>query len=152
MNTIKRIAAMACVAIAVVALASLPAHGQVTSTTLTNLSGLPSIINVNTTSNTAAYIDLVQGKGLAASWKFTASAGTSNAVLRFYPTLDGTNYATTTRFQLVANATDTTQVIATTNWSALDLAGYRRLKLGQMYNQNATGIVTNEGVMYSRQN
>lgn len=136
----------------VVGLAALEpqAQGQVTPTDIGSFTNLPSIVNVATTSNQTSVVTLWQGKGLAVQATFTASAGTSNVVYSFYPSADGTNYATAGALTLTCNANDTTKVIGTTNWSAAQLAGWRSLKLGAIYNQNATGIVTNQGVIYSR--
>jgi len=124
--------------------------GQVTPTTLGTVTNLPATVAPASQANTTSYIDLHNNAGLALSWKFNVSSGTSDAVLLVYPSADKTNYDSVP-WQLVRNAAGTTDQIATTNWSADALRGYTSLKIGALTNQNA-GTLTNKGIVFSRPN
>lgn len=126
------------------------AIGQITPTTLGTVTNLPAIVSTASQSNTTSYVDLHNESGLALSWKFNVSSGTSSAVLLLYPSVDKTNYDTTP-WQLIRNAANTTDQVATTNWSAAQLRGYTSLKIGALTNANA-GTLTNKGLVFSRPN
>ena len=137
------------VALALSALA-MPAFGQVTQTALGTVTNLPATVSAASQSSTTSYVDIRNNSGLALSWKFNVSSGTSNAVLLLYPSVDKTNYDSVP-WQLVRNAAGTADQVATTNWSANQLRGYTSLKIGALTNQNA-GTLTNKGVIFSRPN
>ncbi len=126
------------------------AFGQVTAASLGVLTNLPATVAPASQANTTSYIDLHNNSGLALSWKFNVSSGTSNAVLLLYPSVDKTNYDSVP-WVLARNAAGATDQIATTNWSAGDLRGYTSLKIGALTNQNA-GTLTNKGILFSRPN
>jgi len=124
--------------------------GQVTPTTLGVVTNLPATVAPASQANTASYIDLHNNSGLALSWKFNVSSGTSNGVLLFYPSVDKTNYDSVP-WVLARDAAGATDQIATTNWSAGELRGYTSLKIGALTNENA-GTLTNKGILFSRPN
>jgi hypothetical protein len=126
------------------------AFGQITSTTLGTVTNLPATVAAASQANTTSYVDIYNNSGLALSWKFNVSSGTSNAVLLLYPSVDKTNYDSVP-WQLIRNAAATADQVATTNWSAQQLRGYTSLKIGALTNQNA-GTLTNKGVVFSRPN
>jgi hypothetical protein len=126
------------------------AHAQLTSTTLRAVTNTPAIVTAIAGSNTTTFIDINNNSGLAISWQFNVSAGTSNADLLMYPSVDKTNYETTP-WVLERNAAGTTDRIATTNWDANKLRGYTSLKIGAMTNAN-NGTLTNKGLQFSRPN
>jgi hypothetical protein len=129
---------------------TLNARAQLTQTTLLSVTNLPAIVSASGQSNTTSYIDIQNNSGLALSWIFNASAGTSNACLLLYPSIDKTNYDSVP-WVLSRNAAGATGQCATTNWSAAQLRGYTSLKVGGMTNQN-NGTLTNNGVLVSRPN
>lgn len=129
---------------------ALSASAQITSTTLGTVTNLPATVSPATQANTTSYVDLHNNSGLALSWKFNVSAGTSNAVLLLYPSIDKTNYDSVP-WQLIRPAAATTDQVATTNWSADQLRGYTSLKIGALTNENA-GTLTNKGIVFSRPN
>lgn len=126
------------------------AFGQITPTTLGTVTNLPATVAAAAQANTTSYIDLHNNSGLALSWKFNVSSGTSSAVLLVYPSVDKTNYDSVP-WQVVRDAAGTTDQVATTNWSADQLRGYTSLKIGALTNQNA-GTLTNKGILFSRPN
>jgi hypothetical protein len=126
------------------------AFGQITPTTLGTVTNLPATVAGASQANTTSYVDIYNNSGLALSWKFNVSSGTSNAVLLLYPSVDKTNYDSVP-WQLIRNAAATADQVATTNWSAQQLRGYTSLKIGALTNQNA-GTLTNKGVVFSRPN
>jgi hypothetical protein len=127
-----------------------PALAQITPTTLGTVTNLPATVAAESQADTTSYINLQNNSGLALSWKFNVSAGTSNAVLLLYPSVDKTNYDSVP-WQLIRPATDTANQVATTNWSSDQLRGYTSLKIGALTNENA-GTLTNKGVVFSRPN
>jgi hypothetical protein len=127
-----------------------PAFAQLTQTTLGAVTNLPAIVSTGAQSNTTSYVDIKNNTGLALSWRFNVSSGTSNAVLLLYPSVDKTNYDTVP-WQLVRNASGTTDQVATTNWNPMQLRGYTSLKIGALTNANA-GTLTNKGIVFSRPN
>jgi len=127
-----------------------PAFGQITQTTLGTVTNLPATVATGLQSNTTSYVDIHNNSGLALSWKFNLSSGTSNAVLLLYPSVDKTNYDSVP-WQLIRNAAGAADQVATTNWSAAQLRGYTSLKIGALTNQNA-GTLTNKGVIFGRPN
>jgi hypothetical protein len=129
---------------------ALNAAAQVTQTTLGSVTNLPATVASATQANTTSYVDIQNNSGLALSWKFNVSSGTSNAVLLLYPSVDKTNYDSVP-WQLTRSAAGATDQVATTNWSAQQLRGYTSLKVGALTNQNA-GTLTNKGVLFSRPN
>jgi hypothetical protein len=141
-----------CFALAAMGLCSFAftASAQVTQTTLGAVTNLPAIVTATAGSNTTSYIDIQNNSGLGLSWQFNVSAGTSNAVLLLYPSIDKTNYDSAP-WILIRNAAGTTAQCATTNWSAAQLRGYTSMKVGAMTNQN-NGTLTNNGVLFSRPN
>ena len=128
----------------------LPACGQIAPTTLGSVTNLPATVAAASQSDTTSYIDLHNNSGLALSWKFNVSSGTSSAVLLLYPSVDKTNYDSVP-WQLIRNTADTTDQVATTNWSVAQLRGYTSLKIGALTNANA-GTLTNKGIVFSRPN
>jgi hypothetical protein len=126
------------------------AFGQITPTTLGVVTNLPATVAPTSQANTTSYVDLHNNSGLALSWKFNVSSGTSSAVLLLYPSVDKTNYDSVP-WVLIRNAAGATDQIATTNWSAGDLRGYTSLKVGALTNANA-GTLTNKGIVFSRPN
>jgi hypothetical protein len=131
-------------------LASMPAFGQVSQTTLGSVTNLPATVTATSQTSTASYIDIHNNSGLALSWKFNASSGTSAAVLLLYPSVDKTNYDSVP-WQLIRPAAGAIDQVATTNWSADELRGYTSLKVGALTNANA-GTLTNKGIVFSRPN
>jgi hypothetical protein len=127
-----------------------PAFGQITQTTLGTVTNLPATVAAATLSSTTSYVDIHNNSGLALSWKFNVSSGTSSAVLLLYPSVDKTNYDSVP-WQLIRNAAGAADQVATTNWSAEQLRGYTSLKIGALTNQNA-GTLTNKGVIFGRPN
>jgi hypothetical protein len=127
-----------------------PAFGQITQTTLGAVTNLPATVAAASQTSTASYVDIHNNSGLALSWKFNVSSGTSNAVLLLYPSVDKTNYDSLP-WQLIRPAAGATDQVGTTNWSAEQLRGYTSLKIGALTNQNA-GTLTNKGVVFSRPN
>lgn len=131
-------------------LASMPAFGQVSQTTLGSVTNLPATVTATSQTSTASYIDIHNNSGLALSWKFNASSGTSAAVLLLYPSVDKINYDSVP-WQLIRPAAGVIDQVATTNWSADELRGYTSLKVGALTNANA-GTLTNKGIVFSRPN
>ena len=129
---------------------ALSASAQITPTTLGTVTNLPATVAAASQVNTTSYVDLHNNSGLALSWKFNVSAGTSNAVLLVYPSVDKTNYDSVP-WQLIRPAAGATDQVATTNWSAVQLRGYTSLKIGALTNENA-GTLTNKGIVFSRPN
>jgi hypothetical protein len=127
-----------------------PASAQIAQTTLGTVTNLPATVAAASQTNTTSYVDIHNNSGLALSWKFNVSAGTSNAVLWVYPSVDKTNYDSVP-WQLIRSAAGTTDQVATTNWSAQQLRGYTSLRIGALTNQNA-GTLTNKGIVFSRPN
>jgi hypothetical protein len=127
-----------------------PAFGQITQTTLGTVTNLPATVAATSQANTTSYVDIHNNSGLALSWEFNVSSGTSSAVLLLYPSVDKTNYDSVP-WQLIRNAAGTTDQVATTNWSAQQLRGYTSLKIGALTNENA-GTLTNKGIVFSRPN
>lgn len=132
------------------ALTAATAFGQVTQTTLGTVTNLPATVSATSQTATTSFIDIHNNSGLALSWKFNASSGTSAAVLLLYPSVDKTNYDSVP-WQLIRPANGTTDQVATTNWSANQLRGYTSLKIGALTNANA-GTLTNKGIVFSRPN
>lgn len=126
------------------------ARGQIAPTTLGTVTNLPATVAAASQANTTSYVDIHNNSGLALSWKFNVSSGTSSAVLLLYPSVDKTNYDSIP-WQLIRNAANSTDQVATTNWSAAQLRGYTSLKIGALTNANA-GTLTNKGVVFSRPN
>lgn len=135
---------------ALLLLAAGSASAQISPTTLGTVTNLPATVSAASQANTTSYVDLYNNSGLALSWKFNVSSGTSSAVLLLYPSVDKTNYDSVP-WQLVRSAAGTTDQVATTNWSAQQLRGYTSLKIGALTNANA-GTLTNKGVVFSRPN
>ncbi len=129
---------------------ALNALAQVTQTTLGSVTNLPATVAAESQVNTTSFVNIQNNSGLALSWKFNASAGTSNAVLLLYPSVDKTNYDSVP-WQLIRPAAGATDQVATTNWSAAQLRGYTSLKIGAITNENA-GTLTNKGIVFSRPN
>ena len=125
------------------------AQAQVYPYNLIAPTNLPTVVAAGATSNSlSSDIVLNPGKGLALSAKFVTGAGTSNIVVQLTPTVDGTNYETT-NWQWTFAANGGTAVLRTTNWSAATLAGYTKLRITGITNQNAS-IITNQGVYANR--
>jgi hypothetical protein len=144
MNTkIAIIGAALCVSIAKL-------HAQVTQTTLGTVTNLPATVATATATATTSFIDIQNNSGLALSWKFNVSSGTSAGVLQVYPSVDKTNYDSVP-WQLIRSANGATDQVATTNWSPQQLRGYTSLKVGGMTNANG-GTLTNKGIAFSRPN
>lgn len=133
-----------------VALAASIASAQVTPTTLNSVTNLPATVAATTSTAGPSYIDLYNDSGLALSWKFNVSSGTSAGVALLYPSVDKTNYDTTP-WVFARNANGATDVIATTNWSAAQLRGYQSLKVGALTNASA-GTLTNKQFQFNRPN
>lgn len=129
---------------------ALNAPAQLTPTTLGGVTNLPAVVTAIAGSNTTSYIDINNNSGLALMWQFNVSAGTSNADLLMFPTVDNTNYDSVP-WVLQRNATGTTDQFASTNWDANKLKGYTRLKIGALTNAN-NGTLTNKSLIFSRPN
>jgi len=129
---------------------ALSSQAQTSQTSLGSVTNLPATVAAASQANTTSYVNLQNNSGLALSWKFNVSAGTSNAVLLLYPSVDKTNYDSVP-WQLIRPAAGTTDQVATTNWSAQQLRGYTSLKIGALTNQNA-GTLTNKGIVFGRPN
>ena len=129
---------------------ALSSQAQTSQTSLGSVTNLPATVAAASQANTTSYVNLQNNSGLALSWKFNVSAGTSNAVLLLYPSVDKTNYDSVP-WQLIRPAVGTTDQVATTNWSAQQLRGYTSLKIGALTNQNA-GTLTNKGIVFGRPN
>jgi hypothetical protein len=129
---------------------ALSSQAQITPTTLGTVTNLPATVAAGAQANTTSYLDLHNDSGLALSWKFNVSAGTSNAVLLVYPSVDNVNYDSVP-WQLIRPAAGAVDQVATTNWSAAQLRGYTSLQIGGLTNQNA-GTLTNKGIVFSRPN
>src|SRR5262245_23728946 len=129
---------------------ALKASAQITPTTLGTVTNLPATVAAGAQANTTSYVDLHNNSGLALSWQFNVSSGTSAGVLLVYPSVDKTNYDSNP-WQLIRNANGATDQIATTNWDANKLRGYTSLKIGGMTNANG-GTLTNKGIVFSRPN
>jgi hypothetical protein len=129
---------------------ALNAAAQISQTTLGSVTNLPATVASASQAGTTSYIDIRNNSGLALSWKFNVSSGTSNAVLLLYPSVDKTNFDSVP-WQLTRSAAGAADQVATTNWSAQQLRGYTSLKVGALTNQNA-GTLTNKGVLFSRPN
>jgi hypothetical protein len=125
-----------------------PASAQVTPTTLTTATNLPAIVATTVTTNCVSYYTPPQTTGFSLEAVFNVSAGTSNAVVYLYPTLDGTNYATVAQFTNTATATGTTTVRRTWTFDASTYRGVRGFQIG-IYNQNS-GTLTNSGIRFSK--
>lgn len=137
--------------LALLAAISIPkAQAQITQSTLGGVTNLPAVITATVASNTVSFIDINNNSGLALSWKFNVSSGTSAGGLFLFPSMDKTNYDTVP-WVLLRNASGTTDQIATTNWDANKLRGYQSLMVGTMTNANA-GTLTNKGITFGRPN
>lgn len=129
---------------------ALNSSAQITPTTLGTVTNLPATVATGAQANTTSFVDLHNDSGLALSWKFNVSSGTSNAVLLVYPSVDKVNYDSVP-WVLARPANGAMDQVATTNWSADRLRGYTSLKIGALTNENA-GTLTNKGVVFSRPN
>jgi Tfp pilus assembly protein FimT len=134
--------------IGILSMFSVPRASAQTGPDLQSATNLPATVATATQSATTSYIDLYSDSGLALSWKFNVSSGTSAGVVLLYPSVDKTNYDTTPWIWL-RNANGATDVIATTNWSAQQLRGYRSLKIGALTNASA-GTLTNKLLLFNR--
>lgn len=103
----------------------------------------PAVVTTGASSNCVSIVNVPQKTGLSYAQKFNVSSGTSNVVVQFTPSQDGTNYDGDP-WQLVRNATGTTDKTITTNWPPGVLSGYKTLKVSALTNQNA-GTLTNKG-------
>ncbi len=126
------------------------------STRITAATNLPAVINVGSASNQTSWIPVTQGRGLSLGWSANTSAGTSNALMYIFPSVDGTNAASASngRFWILTNSLNGTTVkYAVIHWNPGELDGFRALNIGTITNcQGATGIITNNGVLISRPN
>lgn len=134
-------------------LAPLPVPAQVTPFTVVTLTNVPATLASGTASNSLnSYVPILQNSGLAVQWIYNTSSGNgSTSALYFFPSADGTNYATTNAWILPSLSTGTTNVVATTNWSAATLAGYSGLFLLTATNGTA-GTLTNKSLLVTRWN
>lgn len=142
------LAALAAVALGTPALAQDTQGYPQTFITLTNQ---PATVATATTATNYDYVVLRKGQGLGLQWMFDSSAGTSNAWISVYPSIDGTNYATTGT-SLVGAANGTNYIVVSTNWSPSQLAGIYSFKIGAMANAGSSGVLTNKGVIVNRPN
>jgi hypothetical protein len=126
------------------------AFGQISQATLETVTNLPATVAATSQANTTSYVDIQNNSGLALSWKFNVSSGTSSAVLLLYPSVDKTNYDSVP-WPLIRSAAGSADQVATTNWSAQQLRGYTSLKIGALTNANA-GTLTNKGIVFGRPN
>jgi len=157
MNFLKQILAVICLLIGLLLIA-LPARADQQGAAQTFLSptNMPAIITGGANSNALnSVIVLRKGQGLGLQWLFngSASTNTANGVMLLTPSIDGTNYDTTSWvFSRPAIGTGTT--VATTNWSPLALAGYYSIEITAMTNANlgAVSTLTNQGVLFNRPN
>ena len=129
---------------------ALSSSAQITPTTIGTVTNLPATVAATSQANTTSFVDLHNNSGLALSWKFNVSSGTSHAVLLVYPSADNTNYDSVP-WQLIRPCAGVTDQVATTNWSVAQLRGYTSLKIGALTNENA-GTLTNKGIVFSRPN
>jgi hypothetical protein len=134
---------------------ALPAPGQVVPSTITSATNLPAILPTLTITNivvgNGSYVATRNGSGLGVSWKCNAASGSSNAVVAFCATADGTNYSTTPWDTLTNVVNGTTDVIGVKSWSAAQLQGIRGLGVLSITNGN-NGVLTNKGVTWNRPN
>lgn len=131
-----------------IALATLVGHAQITPSDLASVTNLPATVSATSASTTTSYIDIRNESGLALSWQFNVSSGTSAGVALLYLSVDKTNYDTTP-WVWARNANGATDVIATTNWSPSQLRGYRSMKIGALTNASA-GTLTNKMFLFNR--
>lgn len=117
----------------------------------------PVIVNAGSTSNllsplgVANYaltnsVTIHRGAGIGLAWLFNGNStfGTQYAGLIVAPSIDGTNIDSWQQWVLVGRGFGTTNAIATTNWNANQLAGYKALFLLAITNLG-TGVLTNGG-------
>lgn len=129
------------------------AQAQVEPTSLTLATNMPATVIGSGVSNQTSLIPIWQGRGLALSQKFNATSGSAVGTIWLYPSVDGTNIATAPFAQWTLTPNATTDVVATTNWSAASLTGYRFLNVGAISNAAAGTVwITNKGLTISRPN
>ena len=121
---------------------------QSTQQTLVTATNLPATVATTVTTNCTSYFSMPNRTGFSLQYTFNVSAGTSNAIVYLYPTLDGTNYATVATFTNTATATGTTAVTQTWSFNDQLTRGVVGYKIG-LYNQNS-GTLTNQGILISR--
>lgn len=140
--------------VALVAVFLPPAHSQVVDSqgqpqSLYAPTNEPATISAATAPTNAVFVTLLVGKGLGLGWTFNASAGSGNATAYLYPSIDGTNYATTP--WLWVNAENGTNILtAFTNWSQQTLAGLYGFKV--MFSNATGGTFSNFGLVVNRPN
>jgi hypothetical protein len=125
-----------------------PAAAQVYPTTCYGLTNFPATLAPVSLSVTTNIVPLTKNCGLALQGVFNVSAGTSNVLVQGSFSADGTNYATTP-WTWTIPAQGTTRVVASTNWSSAQLAGYVSLNITTLTNQNS-GTLTNAGFLVNR--
>jgi prepilin-type N-terminal cleavage/methylation domain-containing protein len=109
----------------------------------------PATISAATAPTNQVFLTFRVGKGAGLGWTFNASAGSGNATAYLYPTIDGTNYATTP--WLWVNAENGTNILTVfTNWSPQTLAGVYGFKV--MFSNATGGTFTNFGLVANRPN
>ncbi len=143
------------VSLALVLIGVLQATAQVTAANFFNATNLPAIVNQGAVSNNiASFYTLKQNTGVAFTWQWNcnSNASVSTAAIFIYPSADGTNYSSSPIIYLAAPALGTTNQTVTTNLSALQLAGYIKLQVGQITNAVNNGILTNKIALFNRWN
>lgn len=152
MNRFKKSFVAALLALASFILAPV-LRAQVTPTTIGLVSGIPSNMALNTTSNiTSGAITLRQGKGLALAFNLVAQgAGTSNTTFNADVSLDGTNYSTTHPISIIVPNNGTNAVTFWTNIPPTTLDNSVYLRFSQVICLQ-TNALTNITVLYGIKN
>lgn len=153
MKPIKLILALVILSVLSVLFFGFGAQAQVTPTTIGSFTNLPAIVNTATSSNQTSAIIVQPGKGIAVDVAITMSAaGASNALYHWMGSADGTNIATTAFRTNYLPMNGTTLQRGTFVFQPDELAGLKLISLGKIENPHTTGVLTNRGVIYSRQN
>ena len=131
---------------------ALESQAQVTSPTLFPITNFPATVAPSGASNSVNQIALTKKSGFALQGAFNVSSGSSNVVVTGSFTVDGINYATAQgqgAWTWIIPANGTTKVVASTNWTSLQLAGYSGIQITGLTNANA-GTLTNYGFIGNR--
>ena len=126
------------------------ADSQGLPSTISAPTNLPSTVALATAVTQTSVVNLRQIRGIGIVWKFCVAASTNDTTspctIWFYPTVDGTNYATKTPFTLTGVANGTNVITVTTNWARATLEGYTALNFGMVSN-GCQSVLTNLGVV-----
>jgi|GEM_PF-2246350 len=126
-----------------------PAQAQVTPLTLSGLTNFPATLAAGATSTVTNIVAVPRYGGLAVSLPFNAASGSGSVVLGGSFTVDGTNYGCSP-FTLIGTANGTTQVMLSTNWNQLQLAGYSGVNFTTLTNAASNGVLTNKAPTVNR--